>query len=104
MKAGSKLEPTERAVFSAGGTRIHQPLDLLPGHGTAQVGERPAGGKQDGFVLVDVVQKENTVAQPGKQPLHLRPRQATGGAFQPIHQPLLVPLGLEPTDEPRAGV
>ena len=88
--------------------RVHQRLDLRAGQRPAQVGQRPARLEHLGRVLVDVVEQEHAAAEPGQGLLHLPPveplRRARGRALEPLEHARLVALGLEPAEEPGAGV
>ena len=74
----------------------------------AKVGEHPAGLEDGRLVLVDVVHEEDAVAQPGEEPVHGRSVEAVpgrrGGPLQPFEHAFLVALGLQPAQEPGAGV
>ena len=87
--------------------RAGQLADLGAGERPAQVAHRPPRVKDDRFPLMDVVQQEYPRAQRRDHLVEISPAQTARSdfdAFQPVQQPLLVPVGLHPADEPGPGV
>ena len=72
----------------------------------AQVRHGPAGAQQHGRVVVHVAHEERALRQRRHRRLELRAVHAARGvaAEQPLDHAGLVALGLQPADEPGAGV
>ena len=80
--------------------------DLRKGHRAAKIRHGPATLEEHRLVVVDVSHQEDPVAEAGQQLVHRRPveRRAGHRALEAFHHAHLVALGLEPPDDPRAGV
>ena len=91
-----------------GSVGSHQRLDLRPRQRTRQVRHGPARLEDHRGVVVHVVHQEHALAQAGQRLLHRLAVERRGGArghaLQPLEHALLVALGLQPADEPGAGV
>ncbi len=86
--------------------RRHQRGDLRARERAAEVRHRPARLEHDGRVLVHVVEQEDAAAERRDQLLERRAIEPAlpGRALEPVEHPLLVLVGLQPADQPRAGV
>jgi hypothetical protein len=105
--AGGALAASGRARAAGAAPGVHQRLDLRARERAAQIGERPAALEDHRVVLVHVVQQEDAARQPGEralQPGAIEALAAGRRALEAVEQARLVPLGLQPADEPGAGV
>ncbi len=94
---------TDAAVTRRFDGRIRH-CDLVSRQRSAEVAHRPSGGEDLGFVLAGAAEDELALGEP-------RDRVADGGDVDPaarrahpVEEALLVAVGLQPSDHPRAGV
>ena len=78
--------------------------DLLLRQRAAQERHRPAGREELRLVAVGALEQELALLEPADRGVERRDVDAAGGRAQALEHTLLVPLGLEPSDEPAAGV
>ncbi len=77
---------------------------LDAGHRTGEEVHGPAGLEDLRARGMHIVKDEDALAEGRNEAVELRDRRCTGGAGQAVEQALLIPLGLELTDEPGARV
>ena len=109
LGAGGRWRPATRR--GSGRSRVrrslllaHQRGDLLAGQRAAQVAHRPAGGEHLRLVLAGALEDELALGQAGDRVADGADVDAAGRRAHPVEQALLVPVGLQPADHPRAGV
>ncbi len=86
------------------GRLLRQPADLFPRHGAPQVRHGPAGVEEGRCGVFCRVQHELPFLQSADLFVEQLDIHPTAGGRQAVHQPALVPLGLQPADQPQAGV
>ena len=103
--AGFPAGAAGRAPSGGAGTaRRRQRLDLVARERPPQVRQRPSRFEHRRLRVVHVVHQEHALLQAESRRSTSARSTPAAGPFQPVEHPRLVPFGLQPAEEPGAGV